>query len=286
LVIEGLRIGAEALAARALFARIGASVPFRTLVRAHAIGYAIGNVLPAGRVASEAAKALLVSRHASPTEAAAVAAVNHGLYLLASASLLVVCGLIGRGKDTALVSTMAWGQACLLVCVGLGILLGTRYAPAEGKLFSRLANIGSAAAAFRRERLALPALPFDALAWHVAGRFLQIVLVATAARAASVPSDLASSLLLTAVVITSATAGDLIPGQVGAMEGAIGAVAPVLETSQARALALALVVRLTQMSWILIGGAVFIFSRKGAGGIGRKSPPAALVPSSAARHAA
>src|SRR4051812_22465845 len=56
LAIEGFRIATEVMAAKSLFTLVDARVPKAALIRAQLVGYAICNMVPVGRMASEAAK--------------------------------------------------------------------------------------------------------------------------------------------------------------------------------------------------------------------------------------
>src|SRR5258708_40103572 len=71
-LLEGCRIGTEVLAARDVFRLLRARVPTWALVKAQVVGYSICNVLPVGRMASEAAKPGLLKSHAKLSEPPAV----------------------------------------------------------------------------------------------------------------------------------------------------------------------------------------------------------------------
>src|SRR5262245_19644619 len=79
-LLAGGRIATEVLASRHLFGLLKSRVPTGALVKAQLAGYAICNIFPVGRTASEAAKAGLLKSHASLPKTAAVAAIAQALH--------------------------------------------------------------------------------------------------------------------------------------------------------------------------------------------------------------
>ncbi|HEY3595100.1 MAG TPA: hypothetical protein VGL13_14545, partial [Polyangiaceae bacterium] len=79
--IEGARIVTEALAARSLFRAMKTNISFPVLGRAHLLGYAVCNVAPIGRMASEVTKASVLAAHAPLSTTSAVATVAQALNL-------------------------------------------------------------------------------------------------------------------------------------------------------------------------------------------------------------
>jgi len=133
LAVEGGRITAEVMAARHLFAMQRSAVPTRAIFRAQLVGYAVGNVLPVGRVAAEATKAGILAPHAGLANTTAVAAVTQALHLMASALILVPCVVAARSASASFgLTTAIVGQGVVLGAAGGSILLAAYFAPCDG----------------------------------------------------------------------------------------------------------------------------------------------------------
>ncbi len=91
--LEGARIAVEAAGTGSLYGLPRARLPWRLLLRSHVVGYGLAFYMPAGRVAAEAVKAVMLAPRATPARAAAVAAANQSLALLGLAIAAAVCAL-------------------------------------------------------------------------------------------------------------------------------------------------------------------------------------------------
>ncbi len=183
-LLEGCRIGTEVLAARDVFRLLRARVPTWALVKAQVVGYSICNVLPVGRMASEAAKAGLLKSHAKLSETAAVAAVAQALHLVASAVILLpgFWAVRAAGGSVAL-SWAILGQCVLLAAIGATFLVVARFVPLDRILAGRLPRVSAALERFRLAMGQLPHFPFSSLGWLVVNRALQVALIAVLLRA-------------------------------------------------------------------------------------------------------
>jgi uncharacterized membrane protein YbhN (UPF0104 family) len=273
LLLEGARIGAEALAARSLFRAMKSDIPLPTLVRAHFIGYSVCNAVPVGRMAAEITKATVLASHASMANTSAVATVAQALNLLGSACILVPCILAARSTHTsfALSATLV-GQTAILAALGGGLLLGARFLPVRGGFLARIPHLSGALQQFRGAMRKLPSFPWPALAWLVFNRLLQVVLVGLLAQAVGAPFLAARPFVALAVLITGASAFDFVPGQIGALEGAFALFAPAMQLGGPSALAVALLVHLVQVAWVLFGVGVLLTGRR------RRDPLAIAAP--------
>jgi uncharacterized membrane protein YbhN (UPF0104 family) len=234
LSIEALRIVVELLSARKLFAMLRSPLSLVPLARVQMVGYSIGNLLPAGRAVAEATKAGLLAPLTTVANAAAVATTSQGLHLLASAFVLLFSSLAAL--------------ASLHEVLGV-----SRMAPAEGKWFARLPRFGAGLQAFRRALHALPAVPAAPFAWILASRLLQIGSIATLAHAIGFRAGPIAAFMGEGILLTGASMGDFVPGQIGAVEGAFAIFASQLGTSKANAIALALLLHLVQTFWVIAG---------------------------------
>jgi uncharacterized membrane protein YbhN (UPF0104 family) len=254
LILEGGRIGTEVMAARNLFSLQRSVVPTGSVIRAQLVGYALGNVLPVGRVAAEATKAGILATHAGLANTAAVAAVTQALHLMASAVVLVPCVVAARSSSASLGLTAAIvGQCALLGAIGGAILLAAYFVPCDGRYLRRFPKIANGLGAFRTAMRSLPHFPIGALAWLTAGRFLQVALLAALAHAVGAAFSIAAPFVAQAVLLIGASVADVVPGQIGAYETAFALFSDAIRMSKVNAVAVALLVHLVQATWTVVG---------------------------------
>jgi uncharacterized membrane protein YbhN (UPF0104 family) len=270
LFLEGARIGTEVLAARNVFLLLRAKVPAWALVRAQLVGYSICNVLPVGRMASEAAKAGLLKSHANLSETAAVAAVAQALNLVASAVILLpgFWAVKASGGSVAL-SLAIMGQCLLLAGIGATLLVVARFVPLDRALSHRLPKVSAALERFRLAMSQLPRFPFGALGWLVVNRALQVALIAVLLRAVGAAWSIGNPVVAESVLIVGGSAGDVIPGQLGAIEGAFCFFANAFGATKPNGLAVALLIHLVQSVWVFAG---FVTLGIGKLGLARRAP--------------
>ncbi|WP_437745779.1 lysylphosphatidylglycerol synthase domain-containing protein [Sorangium sp. So ce1504] len=265
IALEAARIGCEALATGVLCAP--RRVPAAELLRIHVITYPVITLMPAGRPAGEAVKAALLSPHVGAARAAAIATANQSLALLSSAplSLLAAIALFHIGGASPLALGVL-AHAALLVASGLGVAFAARQRAASAWITRRFARAGQLATAFQeavRERPPVPAWPFAAC---LAGRALQAVQYGVLLAVVGAESGPLRALAAYGVGAAGTAAGDLIPGQIGATDGAFTLAASLLGLTASSAVAISLLVHLLQAAFALAGIAVAL--------VWRRSPPA------------
>jgi uncharacterized membrane protein YbhN (UPF0104 family) len=250
-LLEGVMVGCSTLALRALYGDLGPRVPVRQWVRAGALGYALGLVLPMGRGAGEAARAVLLSRSTGGARAAVAAVQMQGVVLLSTAVITVpvlaaTLGVLGPGLAAGLVLA----NALIAGALGTSILVVRERAKLGrllGGLIKRLERFGlafDAVAGASRAELA------RSLAWESAGRVAQVVQCGVALAAIGQPAGLLRTLVVRGALILGSAVGDFIPGQLGATEATLVLGAGTLALTAAGAATLALLIHAAQ---ILLG---------------------------------
>ncbi|WP_437290082.1 lysylphosphatidylglycerol synthase domain-containing protein [Sorangium sp. So ce406] len=254
--LEAARLGCETLATGALCPR--RSVPPAELVRIHVVSYPVMALMPAGRAAGEAVKAALLSPHVGAPRAAAIATANQSLALLSASPLSLLAALalwrLGGGASPLALGVLA--HAALLAASGLGVAYAARQRAAFAWFARRFARAGHATAAFQeavRERPPVPARPFAA---HVASRALQAAQYAVLLAAVGAEGGPVRALAAYGVGAAGTAAGDLIPAQIGATDGAFALAAPLFGLTASSAIAISVLVHLLQATFALAGIAV------------------------------
>lgn len=250
-LLEAVMVGCSTLALRALYGDVAARVGVRQWVRAGALGYALGLVLPMGRGAGEAARAVLLSRSTGGARAAVAAVQMQGVVLLSTAVitlpvLAATLALLGPGAPAGLVLA----NAVIAAAIGTSILVVRERAKLGrllGGLIKRLEAFGLAfdsVAGASRADLA------RSLAWESAGRVAQVVQCGVALAAIGQAAEPLRTLVVRGALILGSAVGDFIPGQLGATEATLVLGADALGLTAAAAAALALLIHAAQ---ILLG---------------------------------
>ena len=250
-LLEAVMVGCSTLALRALYGDLAPRVAVRQWVRAGALGYALGLVLPMGRGAGEAARAVLLSRTTGGARAAVAAVQMQGVVLLSTVVITVpvlaaTVAVLGPGLAAGLVLA----NAVIAGVLGTSILVVRERAKLGrllGGLIKRLERFGlafDAVAGASRADLA------RSLAWESAGRVAQVVQCGVALAAIGQPAGLLRTLVVRGALILGSAVGDFIPGQLGATEATLVLGAGTLALTAAGAATLALLIHAAQ---ILLG---------------------------------
>jgi hypothetical protein len=193
--------------------------------------------------------------------ATAVGFVNQAATLIAVGLFSVPCG----AAIFALGGASVWFWACcihavVIVACGVGLQVATR-ADAPGRwLVSRLPRLGPRAAAFRASASATGPFAAGPTSALLVARCFQVVQFGVAARAVGIDAGFLRAMAAQGVNLVAAAVGVLVPAGIGTTDGAFTLAASMLETTVARATSLALLMRCTQLIWILIGSAVALIA--------------------------
>lgn len=257
LVLEAGRAALEALSTWSLSARVRERVRWPELARAHLIAYAVSMVMPAGRASGEAVKAALLARSVGAPEAAAVAAGNQSAALLGGALAAVPCALAAAVGAPS--SPLTWALG-VFAAGSIGLTAAFQMAlrrPLGGSLLRRITGTEEAPAAFREALARVPRVPLAATLCAVASRALFAVELAVLLHAAAGAAHRA--LLALGVSLVGGAVGDLVPGQLGASDGAFALAAPLLGVTRADGVAIAMTLHLLQIGWAVLGASLPLF---------------------------
>lgn len=256
-VIEGLRVVAESLATRALHGG-SVRVPWGQHLRAHAVGYALAMTMPSGRTVAEAAKAVMLAPWTGGGQNVGVAVTNQSLVMAGVGAVALPCALAAWSLgDRALAGAVAL-QGALLIAMGAGLLTVARSEPVArwvARRFPSVAQVAERARAGARVR----GVPL-ALACFMAHRAVQSAQLFVLLGALGV-WDVRRALALGGAVIIGTSVGAAVPGQLGAVGGALALAAPGVGVPASQALAMALVIHAAQFGWSALGFGVWTLTR-------------------------
>jgi uncharacterized protein (TIRG00374 family) len=252
----------------------GNAVPLARLFWVRQAGVALNQLTPTATVGGEVAKAMLLKTHLPMATTAASLVAARMSYALGQA-VLVVLGLgavLGRLHDApdlaraviaASVLTIG-GVVAFVVLQRRGIFAATitrvrRWGVAEG-LLARLhaggAAIDAELAQLYRER---PGDFAASVAWHLAGQLVGLGQLAFILAALGVPTALGTCLAIEAFALVLDSAAFLVPGRVGVQEAGRVLVFTTFGLSAATGLAVAVIVRVTQLTVAALGLGAFAY---------------------------
>jgi uncharacterized membrane protein YbhN (UPF0104 family) len=215
------------------------AIPRRTWFRASAIAYACGVFLPAGRAAGEALRAAALSPTIGASRAAGAGARVQACSLLGTATACAAAALVtflsgARSLAGLLVVNAA---ACLVLGGGVFVVVrSTRLTSWLRRLFARVVREPDGEKPSTRASV-------KAYGFCVLARSVQTLQYGFAILAVGGRFTVTTTFTTQGIQLLGSSAGDLMPGQLGAMEGVYNVFSETLGISDARALSLVLIMR-------------------------------------------
>jgi hypothetical protein len=256
-LLELARMVCDTVSSALAFGPLASRIPKLTLLRAHVIGQSLSALAPAPRVVNESIKIGLVAPYTGAPAATSVGFVNQAATLIAGGLFSIPCGVAMYALGGQ--SFWLWASAghCVVLVVSGVVVRAITRADALGRFIERkLPRFASRFAAFREHNVQVgffAAGPSSAL---FVGRVFQTVQYGIAAHAVGIEVGVLGSLATEGVSLIATAVGVLVPGGLGANEGAFTLAAGLLATTVARAASLALLMRCMQLAWVPIGAAL------------------------------
>jgi hypothetical protein len=251
--LEALAIMADVMAFSSLLGPEVALVPWRSWVRSTGTAYGCFALLPAGRTASEVARASVLAADVGAVRAATAGAQLQAAALVADGFASGACSLVLRaaGGDMHHLPAMLGGNVLLTAGTGVGLLFLIRHRRVAARLAARFPRFFAGIAA---SDLHPRALGVAACAWSLVGRALQWIQYGVAVLAMGGGFSLHGMAVAFGVHAVAATVGVGLPGQVGVADGAYLLFADTLgfRSDPARALAVMLSIRVTQVTLAVV----------------------------------
>jgi len=251
MIFDGGYFVCEALAHRAVLGEGATSIPARVFIRATMMVYVVASLLPLGRAGGEVARAATFTPFVGAGRAAAagtnvqVAAFvgNTFISTLCFAACVLTLGLAHpltlllavNGLGTLLLAVVTW---TLVRRSSLGLAIAKRWP----SLAARFEGMGEGLRAS-------PGEIARAVAFTCSARVVQIGMYTGLLVAVGLHPSVLATLLALGVHLVGAGLGDLVPNQVGVLEGAYRVFASALSLGDdpARAVSIALFARVSQI---------------------------------------
>lgn len=223
-------------------------VPMLTLLRGQSLAHACNKIMPAGRAVGEGLKAAVLAPVVGTPAAVGVGAALQIMTILVNGGFALAAGVVAA--TTLSTPKEAWvmsGYGVVSMVVGVVILVSLR-SPYLSNQLSRFKLTAALREPFAEAVARGTGFGLRALAWHALSKLAQVGQLAMLLSASGVEVALgARAVLAEGIQIVGAAAGDLVPAQVGATEGAFTLLADSLGVSAQAALSLAVVLHGTQL---------------------------------------
>jgi hypothetical protein len=254
----------DVIALRYLLGKDAAKVPFSTWARSSAISYAMMSLVPAGRVAGEVTRAALLAGHVGPSRAASASARMQSAYLFANGVLSASAGTVAATwlGPTNILSLLLLGNTLMMFTLStalLAILWHGRVGRWLDTLRRRFVKVSESPPAL--ETAEERRVPWQSAMVATVGRASQTLQYGIILHAVGGVASIHGALLAHGIHLVGATAGDMIPNQLGVIDGVYKTFATDLGFGgmPARALSIAFVAHIMQLlcaSGCVVGAAV------------------------------
>jgi uncharacterized membrane protein YbhN (UPF0104 family) len=253
LALEVVQLGCDVVALRTILREHAKRIPGATWLRTTVVSYAMMILVPAGRAAGEVARAAMFSRYVGAPRAATTSTALQAGYLAANgilsiAAFVAVSSRVGPQSPLALLLA---GNVVFQAVVASGLLAILRDARVGrwlGRMRRRL--LPHATESPPLDPVDRRRIPWRACLVSCFGRTAQVLQYGVVLHAVGGAFSVGNSFVAHGIHLVGATLGDMVPNQIGVTDSAYRAFASDLGFSDepARALSIALVVRIAQLS--------------------------------------
>lgn len=255
--LETAQIVADYTTLRVLLGSSWRDIPLRTRLRACAIAYAMMILLPAGRAAGEVTRGALFAKYVGAAKSAATSAHLQAIYILAN-------GVISAADFAMVGSSLGWRSPLALLLAANTALMVVMAAALwailwDGRVGRWLdglrRRLGSTSIVDVREaRSSRRGLPWRGAVVCSTVRFVQVVQYGVIVCAVGGAAGIRPAFIAHGIHLVAATVGDVVPNQLGIVDGAYRAFAGVIgfAGAPARALSIAFVERIAQLTLALV----------------------------------
>jgi hypothetical protein len=262
-VLELARIGCAAMGSYLAFGPLARRIPRRTLFRAHLLGHSLTTVAPAPSLFNETIKATLITPYTGAGPAAAVGFTNQVATFVSGGLTTIPCGIaifVLQGPSSI------WFYACaihtiVLIASGLALQAVTRASGPGRWIVGRFPRLAERAEAFREHAKGIRFGARGPTEMLFISRCFQMVQYGVAAHAVGIDVSALRVVATEGIYLVAIAVGVLVPGGLGTTEGVFTLAADLLNTTVARATAVALLMRCMQIVWVFLGSLVAIATR-------------------------
>jgi hypothetical protein len=254
LLLEGVRIACETFGTRAIVAGERRQMDLASWLRMHLVANAALVMLPAGRAICEGIKIASLSKTYGPPRSAAYVVMQHSMTLLALAVISIPCAVASHfatGMSLLTIGIIVHGGLCMFGTIAVQVAARKAIVPGFAKKW--FVHSEGALEIFRDTARAIPALPIGCLLGKLGNRVVQAFQFGVILHALGAFGTAERAFLADGVNLVGSALGELLPAQIGAMDGTFALASNALVINIAAAMAIANLMRLVQMGWSAVG---------------------------------
>ncbi len=230
--LELAQMLSDVLAMRFILRRHLDEIPIATWIRSSAVAYAMMVLLPAGRAAGEVTRATLIAKHVGMVTAATASALLQVFYLSAVViASLVECVVVATrfGAQSPLCWLLGANALVMAITCGglLALILSARFGEWIERLRKRFIRLRETSRNAWDPGLR-KGLPWRAALICLAGRLTQTVQYGVILGAVGGARSVRNAFIAHGIHLVGATLGDLVPNQLGIVDGTYSAFANAL----------------------------------------------------------
>ncbi len=253
-ILEGGRIGCEAICTRWVVIGAGGTVPWGPLIRASAVSYSVCIITPIGRPVGETVRAAMIESFAGPERAALAATTNQTLTLVGNAALAAAAAiLVVISKEPSFLTAALVIYALGACGIALAIQVVARWRGFVSWLVSIAPRYRKNVVGFYRSTKRTAFIPLAPALIMIAGRGLQGLQFGVLGYALGIGFGLDTVFIGQGINLIGGAIGDWIPAQIGTIDGAFTVAASSIGVPQAVGLSIAVMVHCVQLFWVAIG---------------------------------
>jgi hypothetical protein len=261
LLLEGLRILSDTLGTRAICADEPKQIDLATWIRMHLVANSALVMLPAGRAICEGVKIASMSKVYGAPRAAGYVVMQHSMTLLALALISIPCAAASYLAVGMSMLTIAMAVHCVLCVIGMfAVQAAARRAVVPKFAKKWFVHSDGALLEFRDVARAVPRVHIGTLLGKLGNRVLQAAQFGVILYALGAHGTTERAFLADGVNLVGSALGELLPAQIGAMDGTFAIASKALLISIAAAMAIANLSRLVQLGWSAVGALLPVIS--------------------------
>ena len=232
-----------------------------TWLRMHLVANSALVMLPAGRAICEGVKIAAMSKAYGAPRAAGYVVMQHSMTLLALSLISIPCAAASYLASGPSMLTIAIAAHCALCLIGtIAVQIAARRAVVPKFAKKWFVHSDGALLEFRDTARSLPFVSIGALLGKLGNRVLQAAQFGVILYAVGAGTSTERAFLADGVNLVGSALGELLPAQIGAMDGTFAVASHALMISTAAAMAIANLARIVQLGWSAVGALLPVIS--------------------------
>lgn len=257
LLMEGCRIGCEALSSFFIITAMKGRAPWSKLLSASLVSYSVCILTPIGRPVGEAVRGTMLASFIGQDRAFVMSSTNQALILMSNAVLAIAVAIYAvTSIGLSMLTTALMIYACLAGCIAIFIQVLARWRGFVAWIVGVFPKYWMNLVRYYRSAKQTAHIPIVPLLAMIASRSFQAIQIGLLSLVLGLGFNLQTVLLGQGINLVGSAIGDWIPAQLGSVDGAFALAAPSIGATTAVGLTIAVFIHCVQLFWVVIGSLV------------------------------